>query len=124
MRQVLRVAVLLLAIPSSARAQRISSDYLYLWSSSADSSGPDFLAVYDVRDRKSADHYGALVTTVAVLGRGNRTHHTEHVMPADGMLFANGFNSGQTFIFDVSKPSAPRLAKQFGDVGALMHPHS
>ena len=124
MRQVLRVAVLLLAIPSSARAQRISSDYLYLWSSSADSSGPDFLAVYDVRDRKSADHYGALVTTVAVLGRGNRTHHTEHVMPADGLLFANGFSSGQTFIFDLSKPSAPRLAKQFGDVGALMHPHS
>ena len=125
MRQVLSVAVLLLAIPSSARGQRnTSSDYLYLWSSSADSSGPDFLAVYDVRDRSSADHYGALVTTVAVPGRGNRTHHTEHVMPADGLLFANGFSSGQTFIFDLSKPSAPRLAKQFGDVGALMHPHS
>jgi hypothetical protein len=92
--------------------------------SSADSSGPDFLAVYDVRDRKSANYYGALVTTLAVPGRGNRTHHTEHVMPADGLLFANGFNSGQTFIFDLSKPSAPRLAKQFGDVGALMHPHS
>ena len=45
-------------------------------------------------------------------------------MPADGQLFANGFGSGRSFIFDLSKPSAPRLAKQFGNMGALMHPHS
>ena len=123
-------ATMLLPAPSGPASSRptlpptSSSDYLYLWSSSADSSGPDFLAVYDVRDRKSADHYGALVTTLPVPGRGNRTHHTEHVMPADGQLFANGFGSGQSFIFDLSKPSAPRLAKQFGNMGALMHPHS
>lgn len=101
-----------------------SSDYLYLWSSSADSSGADFLAVYDVRDNKSSDRYGSLVTTLAVPGRANRTHHTEHDMPADDQLFANGFGSGQSFIFDLSRPRAPRIAKQFGDVGALMHPHS
>ncbi|MEO8619565.1 MAG: hypothetical protein ABI625_00790 [bacterium] len=134
MRRVLTGAALLFAIAgsgASARAQRVapassiaSSDYLYLWSSSADSSGPDFLAVYDVRDNRTADHYGALVTTLAVPGRGNRTHHTEHVMSADGLLFANGYGSGQSFIFDLSKPTAPRLEKQFGEVGALMHPHS
>jgi hypothetical protein len=45
-------------------------------------------------------------------------------MPTDRLLFANGFASGQSFIFDLSTPAAPRLAKQFGDVGALMHPHS
>ena len=45
-------------------------------------------------------------------------------MPADGQLFANGFDSGRSFIFDLSKPSASRLAKQFGNMGALMHPHS
>lgn len=100
------------------------SDYLYVWASSADSSGPDFLAVYDVRDRPGADRYGALVTTLPVPGRGNRTHHIEHDMPADLQLFANGFGSGQSFIFDLSAPATPRLAKQFGDVGALMHPHS
>ena len=113
--------------PAAARpspSQSSSSDYLYLWASPADSAGPDFLAVYDVRDRTSADRYGALVTTLPVPGRGNRAHHTEHVMAADGNLFANGFNSGQSFIFDLSTPSAPRLAKQLGDVGALMHPHS
>jgi len=101
-----------------------SSDYLFLWASSVDSSAPDFLAVYDVRDKGVPERYGTLVTTLPVPGRGNRTHHTEHMMPADGQLFANGFGSGQTFIFDLTKPAAPRLARQFGDVGALMHPHS
>lgn len=122
---VLIAATVLLAAASGPRVPPIaSSDYLYLWASSADSSGPDFLAVYDVRDDRSADHYGALVATLPVPGRGNRTHHTEHLMPADGQLFANGYGSGQSFIFDLSKPEAPRLAKQFGDAGALMHPHS
>jgi hypothetical protein len=101
-----------------------SSDFLYLWTSSADSSEADFLAVYDIRDRPSADRYGALVTTIAVPGRANRTHHTEHDMPPDGQLFANGFGSGQSFVFDLTQPASPRIVTQFGDVGALMHPHS
>ncbi|MGQ0649025.1 MAG: hypothetical protein ACT4P7_15830 [Gemmatimonadaceae bacterium] len=117
-------AGLLAASSGPPLPQKASSDFLYLWASSSDSSGPDFLAVYDVRDHPSADRYGALVTTIPVPGRGNRTHHTEHDMNADGQLFANGFGSGQSFIFDLSTPSAPRLAKQFGKVGALMHPHS
>lgn len=100
------------------------SDYLYLWASSADSSGPDFLAVYDVRDRGAGDRYGALVTTLAVPGGGHRTHHTEHLMPADRQLFANDFGSGESFVFDLSTPAAPRLVRRFGNVGALMHPHS
>ena len=37
-------------------------------------------------------------------------------MPADGQLFANGFGSGQTFIFDLSTPMPPRLAGQFGEI--------
>lgn len=119
------VTTVMLASPSgSALPPMASSDYLFVWASSADSSGPDFLAVYDVRDHPSADRYGALVTTLPVPGRGNRTHHTDHVMPADDQLFANGFGSGQSFVFDLSSPSVPRLARQFGDVGALMHPHS
>ena len=78
-----------------------SSDYLYVWTASADSSGPDFLAVYDIREQANAARYGALVTTVAVPGRSNGPHHTEHDMPADGRLFANGFRSGQSFVFDL-----------------------
>lgn len=122
---VIVVATMLLAASSGpVRPPQASSDFLYVWASSADSSGPDFLAVYDVRDRPETDRYGALVTTLPVPGRGHRTHHSEHDMPADRQLFANGFGSGQSFIFDLSSPAVPRLVKQFGDVATLMHPHS
>jgi hypothetical protein len=110
--------------PSSPSPSPRPSDYLYLWASSADSTGPDFLAVYDVRDRGTGDHYGALVTTLAVPGRGHRTHHTDHTLAADRQLFANDFGSGESYVFDLTRPAAPRLVKQFEDVGALMHPHS
>ncbi len=98
------------------------SRYLYLWTASADTAAPDFLAVFDVEP--TGDRYGRLVTTLPVPGRGNRPHHTEHAIPADRRLFANGFGSGQTFIFDLSHPTRPRLDGQFGDAGPLMHPHS
>ena len=112
-------------VPPAPTSQPLaSSEYLYLWSSSLDSSGPDFLAVYDVREQASADRYGALIATLPVPGRGHRTHHTEHELAADDQLFANGFGTGKTFIFDLSAPAAPRLAKELGEVGALMHPHS
>ena len=101
-----------------------AADYLYLWTASADSTQPDFLAVLDVSEDSGAARYGRLVTTVAVPGRGNRPHHTEHEMPADRQLFANGFGSGQTFIFDLGDPARPRVAGQFGDVEGYTHPHS
>ena len=104
------------------RATSPSSDYLYLWTASADSTQPDFLAVLDVRPADG--RYGRLVTTVPVPGRANGPHHTEHAMPADGRLFANGFGSGQSFIFDASDAARPRLDGQFGDVAGMMHPHS
>jgi hypothetical protein len=123
------IALLLGALPDTSASRPVQSpsapsDYLYLWAASIDSSGPDFLAVFDVRDDARADRYGALVATVPVPGRGNGPHHTEHELAADRRLFANGFRTGQSFIFDLSNPRAPRLARQFGDAGALMHPHS
>ena len=45
-------------------------------------------------------------------------------MPADRQLFANGFGSGESFIFDLTDPAHPRLAGQFGDVEGYSHPHS
>ena len=107
------------ALPAQARA---SSDYLYLWSGSANSTQPDFLAVLDARP--AASGYGRLVATVPVPGRKNGPHHTEHEMPAGGRLFANGFGSGQSFIFDVRDPAHVRLEHQFADVAGMMHPHS
>jgi hypothetical protein len=99
-----------------------SSQYLYLWTASADASQPDFLAVLDVTE--NGDRYGRLVTTLPVPGRGNGPHHTEHEMPPDRQLFANGFTSGQSFVFDLTNPAAPRIVGQFGDVDGYSHPHS
>ncbi len=129
-RLLLSIAAPLLAACAASSSSKIApastapSDYLYLWASSADTTSPDFLAVYDVRDNPKADHYGTLVTTLPVPGRDNHTHHTEHMMPADRQLFANAFGSGQTFVFDLSNPTAPRIAKQFGEINGMMHPHS
>lgn len=97
-------------------------EYLFLWTGSADSTQPDFLAVLDVSEH--GERYGRLVTTLPVPGLRNGPHHTEHEMPADHQLFANGFGSGQTFVFDLTDPPRPRLAAQFGDVEGYTHPHS
>ncbi len=122
--RIMLVSLLALACRDAAQPfnGRASSDFLYLWSASSDSTAPDFLAVYDIRP--DTVRYGRLVTTLPVPGRANKPHHTEHEMPADGQLFANGFGSGQSFIFDLTNPTQPRVSGQFGDVGQLMHPHS
>ncbi|MEO8564023.1 MAG: hypothetical protein ABI601_18225 [bacterium] len=112
----------LAAAPVLHAQSRASSEYLYLWTGSADSTRPDFLAVLDAR--AASPSYGRLLGTVPVPGRHNVPHHTEHTMPADGRLFANGFGAGQTFIFDMKDRAHPRLDGQFGDVDGMMHPHS
>jgi hypothetical protein len=96
--------------------------YLFLWTASADEAQPDFLAVLDVTEAEG--RYGRLVTTLPVPGHANGPHHTEHAMPADGQLFANGFESGQTFVFDLTKPTRPRVVHQFEDLEGFSHPHS
>jgi hypothetical protein len=108
--------------PRTAADSGRTPEYLYLWTGSADTSQPDFLAVLDVTEDSS--RYGHLVTTLPVPGHRNGPHHTEHEMPADRQLFANGFGSGETFIFDLSSPTRPRLAGRFGDVEDYTHPHS
>ena len=98
------------------------AQYLYLWTASDDATQPDFLAVLDVTENGA--RYGRLVTTLPVPGRGNVPHHTEHEMPVDGRLFANGFGSGQSFVFDLTNPPQPRVVSQFGDLEGYSHPHS
>jgi hypothetical protein len=120
-----RVALLLLLLlPACGERPAVPAqrDYLYLWTASADSTEPDFLAVLDVTEDSA--RYGRLVTTLPVPGHANGPHHTEHEMPADRQLFANGFASGETFIFDLAAPAHPRLAGQFGDLEGMSHPHS
>jgi hypothetical protein len=51
-------------------------------------------------------------------------HHTEHHFPANAHLFANGFMSGTTFVFDLEDPTAPRLRTSFDGLEGYTHPHS
>ena len=94
--------VLLACGPAPAQQRASAAEYLYLWTASADSAQPDFLAVLDVTEQPG--RYGQLVTTLPVPGLQNRPHHTEHQMPADRQLFANGFDTGLTFVFDLKDP--------------------
>lgn len=118
------IGTLVLALACSPRQAPAPTpaEYLHVWTASADSTQPDFLAVLDVTEDSA--RYGRVVTTLPVPGLRNGPHHTEHEMPADGQLFANGFGSGETFIFDLRDPARPRLAGQFGAVEGYTHPHS
>jgi hypothetical protein len=119
------VSLLLMAVACGPRPEAPDvpgRDYLYLWTASADTTQPDFLAVLDVTE--DSVRYGRLVTTLPVPGLANSPHHTEHELPSDRQLFANGFGSGKSFVFDLSKPATPRIAAQFGEVDGYAHPHS
>lgn len=98
------------------------SQYLYVWTAGADSTAQDFLAVYDVRPDSGG--YGALVATVPVGSGGNGPHHTEHQLAPDRQFFVNGFGTGQSWIFDLADPAAPKIVGNFGDQSGFSHPHA
>jgi hypothetical protein len=102
--------------------QLASSRFLFVWAGDADKRESDFLAVIDVDPRSVT--YASVVSTLAVGAVGTRPHHTEYEMPATGVLWANGFDAGQTFRFDLRDPAHPRLAGSLGDAGPFSHPHS
>jgi len=124
MKHLASLLCLLLVSASSAgpAAPSSKSDYLFVWTADADAEQSDFLAVIDL-DRQSAT-YGTVVATAPTGVNKGRSHHTEHEMPKGGILFANGFGAGQTWLFDVKRPRAPKIRASFTDAGAMMHPHS
>jgi hypothetical protein len=67
---------------------------------------------------------GAVVSTALTGTTGSRAHHTEHLMSPSGLLFANGFGAGRTWIFDLRAPLKPAVVASFGDAGGMMHAHS
>lgn len=113
---------LLSALGVACADRQPTREVVYAWTAGADSTAADFLAVIDVTPGSAAA--GAILARVEVPGRGNGPHHSEHELAADGRLFVNGFASGQSWVFDVSVPTAPRIVRQFGDVGGYSHPHS
>jgi hypothetical protein len=93
-----------------------------VWAGDAEGKQSDFLAVLDVTPKLPA--YGRIVASVAAGAVATIPHHTEYSLSETGFLFANGFKSGKSFIFDVRDPLNMRLVKAFDDIEGYMHPHS
>lgn len=96
--------------------------FLFAWTGDIENKGYDFLAVIDADP--ASPMYGRLMTTLVTGQQTMRVHHTEYVMPASGMLFANDHDAGRTFIFDVREPLHPKIVTSFTDMAGYMHPHS
>jgi hypothetical protein len=126
MRHVLPALTLFLFVfilPAQSQEQtKAPGHYMFAWTGDVDKKGNDFLAVIDADP--SSETYGRLITTLATDQRTMRVHHTEYVMPASGMLFANDHDAGRTFIFDVRDAAHPSIVTSFTDMDGYMHPHS
>jgi hypothetical protein len=119
MRRVLIVLVTLACVASLGASR---GSYLFMWAGDAEHKGSDFLAVIDA-DPASA-RYGTVLASVPTGVAGTHPHHTEHEMPSNGHLLANGFHAGRTWLFDLTKPLEPRILAAFGDVAGFSHPHT
>ncbi|MGY8779449.1 MAG: hypothetical protein ACKVIN_15195 [Longimicrobiales bacterium] len=100
-----------------------ASDYLFVWATDSDSVDLNFLAVLDADP--VSDTYAEVLTTVPVPTEGRtRGHHTEHRLHESGLLFANDFGTGKTYVFDLTDPLAPTVLDSFTVAGPLSAPHS
>ena len=130
-----------LALPLIAAAAPPPSRYLFVWAMEAqhpyastlalmspdlaswhrtEGSGKDFLAVFDIRPGAS---FGRLVRMLPV-GEAAMAHHTNYAEPPNDVLYANDWIANHTYVFDLRDPRHPRLARQFGGIGAYGYPHS
>src|SRR5215475_10399790 len=118
MRHLLLAAFLLvwgINSPLYAQEQQKPGHYLFAWTGDTANKGKDFLVVIDADP--ASPSYGHLVTTVVTDQQTMYAHHTEYIMPASGMLFANDHDAGRTFIFDVRDPLHPAIEASFTDLG-------
>jgi len=118
-RQIL-IAVLTALCCASVGAS--SSSYLFMWAGDADHTASDFLAVIDASPTSAT--YGTVVASIPTGQAGTHPHHTEHEMPPNAHLLANGFHAGRTWLFDLSQPLHPRILTSFGDLAGFSHPHT
>ena len=117
MKNLVGLAILL----ATSIAHGDSSKYLYVWTADADRTESDFIAVINANPH--SETYGDVLTTLEV-GSAAGAHHTEHRMPDGGVLFMNGFRSGQSFVLDLNDPLAPSVVSRFDTVGELSYAHS
>ncbi len=120
----LGLAAMAMAIATSSASANDAArgDYLFVWAADVGAKKSDFLAVIDAD--AASPTYGEIVATAPTGVANSRAHHSEHQMPEGGILFANGFGAGKTFLFDLNAPRQPRVAGSFENAGDYMHPHS
>src|SRR4051812_3170948 len=99
--------ILLLVLSAVAADSAKKHSYLFVWAGAHDHTSSDFLGVIDADPASPA--YGSIVASVATGEAGTHPHHTEAVMPANGHLLANGFHAGRSYLFDLNRPTEPRL---------------
>lgn len=108
--------------PAPSATSTPGSELLYVWAGDVDEQDADFLAV--VNAQADSPDYGRLISTTPVDGRGHVPHHTEYELGPSQTLWANGWATGSTFIFDLADPVKPRVSRSFTARGAYTYPHS
>jgi hypothetical protein len=108
--------------PKPATITPEASRYLFVWAGDAARVSTDFLAVIDAQPSSPA--YGRIVSSAPVELTGTMPHHTEYEFPKGNRLIANGWAAGRTFIFDLSDPLRPRVARKFQDRDGYSFAHS
>lgn len=106
--------------PMSEPGETVGSTHVLVWAWDVDHDAEAFLAVVDV-DRGSQS-YGQVTGTLVAPG-GSDAHHVEYEMTTS-QLFANSFDTGRTFVFELGDAGQPSLVSDFGDAGPFTHPHS
>jgi len=97
------------------------SEPIFAWTRDADGADSDFMAVIEASPSSPA--FGTVLATAPVGATKTKSHHSEHEMAPGGMLFANGFGAGRTWVFDLRLPLAPKVAAEVG-ASRYHHPHS
>jgi hypothetical protein len=111
-----------LAAGCATPRQQAGREHLFLWAGDHDDKSGDFLAVFDVTP--GSPGAGNLVATLPVPEGTGFAHHVEHEMPKGGVLAANDFGAGKSWLFDLRDPARPRLAGSFAEAEGLTHAHS
>ena len=122
MRKALSLLVLLLAGAACHDAPASRSDYLFVWAGDSAEKSSDFLAVIDANPTSVT--YGSVIASAPTGAVGTHPHHTEAELSPNGHLLANGFHTGQTWLFDLTTPRAPKILTTFGDLAGYSHPHT
>lgn len=106
-------------------ATRVPGRYLFAWAFDVDERKEDtnFLAVIDADPSSST--YATIVATVPTGMVGGMPHHTEPVMPPNGLpLFANAFHAGRSYLLDLRDPLKPRVTGESDAVPGYHMAHS